>query len=77
MSNKSVGKLHSWQLLLLILFPVLTAVVCLSIGRMNVPVGDVFSILWNGMLGKQENTTAAAAILSARLPRVLTAAPMS
>ena len=73
MNNKSVGKLHIWQLLLLILFPILTAVVCLSIGRMNVPVKDVFAILWNGMLGKQENTTAAAAILSARLPRVLTA----
>ena len=41
MRTGSVGKLHIWQLVLLILFPILTGILCLQIGRMSVPIGDV------------------------------------
>ncbi|MBR5738484.1 MAG: iron ABC transporter permease [Lachnospiraceae bacterium] len=40
---------------------------------MSVPFDQVLSILWNGVFGKQENSTAVSAVLSSRLPRVLTA----
>lgn len=67
------GKLNIIQVLLLILLPIAVSFVALMIGRMNIPLRDVFSILFNGILGRQENTTAAAAVLNARLPRILTA----
>ena len=73
MNRKKAGKLNALQIIVLILIPILTAVICLSIGRMSIPLGDVFSILWKAMFGTVEKSTATSAVLSARLPRVLTA----
>ena len=39
------GSLRLWQLVVFLIAPVLCALVCLCIGRMNVPVRDLVSLL--------------------------------
>ena len=64
------GRLHPAQLAAFILAPVLCALVCLCVGRMNVPVRDLFASLGGADIGRQK----AAVLWSMRLPRVLLAA---
>ena len=64
------GILRLWQLVVFLIAPVLCALVCLCIGRMNVPVRDLVSLL----LGREVGAQARAVLWSMRLPRVLLAA---
>lgn len=64
------GSLRLWQLVVFLIAPVLCALVCLCIGRMNVPVRDLVSLL----LGREVGAQARAVLWSMRLPRVLLAA---
>ena len=63
------GSLRLWQQVVFLIAPVLCALVCLCIGRMNVPVRDLVSLL----LGREVGAQARAVLWSMRLPRVLLA----
>ena len=58
------GSLRLWQLVVFLIAPVLCALVCLCIGRMNVPVRDLVSLL----LGREVGAQARAVLWSMRLP---------
>ena len=45
------GSLRLWQLVVFLIAPVLCALVCLCIGRMNVPVRDLVSLLLGREVG--------------------------
>ena len=68
--NAIPGTLRPAQLAIFLIAPVLCALVCLCIGRMNVPVRDLVSLL----LGREVGAQARAVLWSMRLPRVLLAA---
>lgn len=62
-------KINIWSALLLILLPLLTALVCLCIGRMKITPGDVFMSLFGHDIGKMKYSV----IWRQRFPRILTA----
>ena len=64
-NSRFPGSLRLWQLVVFLIAPVLCALVCLCIGRMNVPVRDLVSLL----LGREVGAQARAVLWSMRLPR--------
>ncbi len=68
--NAIPGKLRPAQLAMFLAAPVLCALVCLCVGRMNVPVKDLIAALRGHDIGRQKDTV----LWSMRLPRVLLAA---
>ena len=68
--NAIPGTLRPAQLAIFLIAPVLCALVCLCVGRMNVPVKDLIAALRGHDIGRQKDTV----LWSMRLPRVLLAA---
>ena len=68
--NAIPGTLRPAQLAIFLIAPVLCALVCLCVGRMNVPVKDLIAALRGHDIGRQKETV----LWSMRLPRVLLAA---
>ena len=68
--NAIPGTLRPAQLAIFLIAPVLCALVCLCVGRMNVPVKDLIAALQGHDIGRQKDTV----LWSMRLPRVLLAA---
>jgi iron complex transport system permease protein len=76
--GQSVGQQQGRRIVASLLLPALTLavmVVSIAFGSVKVPIGDVFTVLWNALLGNpQPDGIAVPIILSTRLPRVLCAA---
>jgi iron complex transport system permease protein len=64
------GKMSILQILALIVIPIFCGLVCLCLGRMRVPPGEMLRSLFGGDIGAQE----ASVLWSMRLPRILLAA---
>ncbi len=58
---------------LMLLLPIVTTLICLCVGRMSVPVGDVAAALLNSFAGGQGGGTNYAIVINIRLPRILMA----
>ena len=55
-------------------FPLVTALICLCFGRMNVPVGEVLTALRTALTGEStSNVQNYSIVINLRLPRILTA----
>jgi iron complex transport system permease protein len=56
----------------LVILPVLTALVCIGIGRYSISVADSFKVLWGGLTGAAEviSPQADSVIFNIRLPRI-------
>ena len=59
--------------LIMLLLPVATAIVCLCFGRMNVPVGEVFAAFRAAFTGNVANVQNYSIVMNLRLPRILMA----
>ena len=64
------GKLRTGWCILLILLPFVTGLVCLGIGRIYIPVYDIFAAFFGGTVSNMTRMT----IWNLRLPRLLLAA---
>ena len=70
MRQKIPGQLSAWQAALFIALPVVCGMLCLSVGRMSIPVDEIFASLAGEDIGRQHY----AVLWSMRLPRLLLAA---
>ena len=64
------GRLRLWQILLLLLLPLVCGFVCLGIGRMQIPYGDIVRAMTGQKLGRLQDSV----LWVQRMPRILTAA---
>jgi len=71
--RKKVGKLSFWWILVLIVAPLLVGFFCICIGRMELSVGTVFSIVKDAVFGTVDKTTQTSTVLNIRIPRILLA----
>ncbi len=61
-----------WEYLLFTIITVLTMLLCICVGSVNIPLRETADVLWRQLLGRaQNNTMASNIILPVRLPRVL------
>ena len=68
------GRFTPLALLLMLALPLVTSVVCLCFGRMNVPVGEVLTALRTALTGEStSNVQNYSIVINLRLPRILTA----
>ena len=65
--------LHPLILLGFAVITVLTLILCVCVGSVNIPFADTALVLWKGLSGQEipKDITAGSIILSVRLPRVL------
>lgn len=74
MKREKTGRLSVLWIIILIILPVLTALLCLLIGRMPLTVKDLITAFSDQFSGKKpENALTYATIFSIRLPRILLA----
>ncbi len=72
--RQKIGRLSLKGAVFLILFPLVTAVLALGIGRMSITPAETVKTLWLGLTGQiEKSTTVTVTILKIRLPRVLLA----
>jgi len=71
--KRSGEGLHPLVFLCFVIITVLTLILCVCIGSVNVPFADTALVLWKGISGQEipKDITAGSIILSVRLPRVL------
>ncbi len=68
------GRFTPLALLLMLALPLVTSVVCLCFGRMNVPVGEVLTALRTALTGEStSNVQNYSIVINLRLPRILMA----
>lgn len=68
------GRFTPLALLLMLALPLVTSVVCLCFGRMNVPVGEVLAALRTALTGgSAANVQNYSIVINLRLPRILMA----
>ena len=68
------GRFTPLALLLMLALPLVTSVVCLCFGRMNVPVGEVLTALRTALTGgSAANVQNYSIVINLRLPRILMA----
>ncbi len=71
--RKQTGRLGVPAILILIALPVLTGLVCLCIGRVELGMRQVMDMLKLAVSGQAEDTIPYATVVQVRLPRILTA----
>lgn len=62
-----------WAVLIMILLPIVTALICLCIGRMMIPVTDVIKVLKDAILYGIKDSQNYSIIVNLRAPRILMA----
>ena len=68
------GRFTPLAVVLMFAFPLVTALICLCFGRMNVPVGEVLTALRTALTGgSTSNVQNYSIVINLRLPRILTA----
>ena len=67
------GKFTKTAVILMMLLPMLTVVICLCLGRMNVPAGDVFAALGEALSSGEGTSGNYSIVVNLRLPRILMA----
>ena len=68
------GRFTPLAVVLMFTFPLVTALICLCFGRMNVPVGEVLTALRTALTGEStSNVQNYSIVINLRLPRILTA----
>ncbi|MCM1226978.1 MAG: iron ABC transporter permease [Clostridium sp.] len=67
------GKFTVTTIAVMVILPIITALICICLGRMNVPISDVFSAICDFITGKDSNTQNYSIIINLRLPRILMA----
>lgn len=68
------GRFTPLTVVLMFAFPLVTALICLCFGRMNVPVGEVLTALRTALTGEStSNVQNYSIVINLRLPRILTA----
>lgn len=67
------GRFTPAAIILMIIIPVVTALVCMCAGRMQVPVSDVIASVIAIFTGKKDNIQNYSIIVNLRLPRILMA----
>ena len=68
------GRFTPLAVVLMFALPLVTALICLCFGRMNVPVGEVLSALRTALTGEStSNVQNYSIVINLRLPRILTA----
>lgn len=70
MKSSFAKKMNIWGILALVILPVLTALICLCIGRMHITPAEVLASLFGHDLGRLKESV----LWVQRLPRILTAA---
>ena len=70
---KDRGKIKKLAVPIPALFTLAVLVLCVCVGSVYIPVGKVFSTVWNGILGRPQTGAAVSIILRVRLPRALCA----
>ena len=67
------GHFTPLAILLMILLPLVTALICICLGRMNVPVGDVITVFRDVFTGNEGHAQNYSIVINLRLPRILMA----
>ena len=68
------GRFTPLAVVLMFALPLVTALICLCFGRMNVPVGEVLTALRTALTGEStSNVQNYSIVINLRLPRILTA----
>ena len=67
------GHFTPLAILLMILLPLVTALICICLGRMNVPVGDVIAVFRDVLTGNEGHAQNYSIVINLRLPRILMA----
>ena len=68
------GRFTPLAVVLMFAFPLVTALICLCFGRMNVPVGEVLTALRTALTGEStSNVQNYSIVINLRLPRILMA----
>ena len=67
------GRFTPLAILLMILLPLVTALICICLGRMNVPVGDVIAVFRDALMGNEGHAQNYSIVINLRLPRILMA----
>ena len=67
------GHFTPLAILLMILLPLVTALICICLGRMNVPVGDVIAVFRDVFTGNEGHAQNYSIVINLRLPRILMA----
>lgn len=68
------GRFTPLAVVLMFAFPLVTALICLCFGRMNVPVGEVLTALRTALTGENtSNVQNYSIVINLRLPRILMA----
>lgn len=65
------GHFTPLAILLMILLPLVTALICICLGRMNVPVGDVIAVFRDVLTGNEGHAQNYSIVINLRLPRIL------
>ncbi len=72
MFNES-GNIKKSITLLLIILPIITAFVCLSFGRMNLPIKDILNLFLDFIKAREIDSTLYAVVMNIRLLRIILA----
>lgn len=67
------GHFTPLAILLMILLPLVTALICICLGRMNVPIGDVIAVFRDVLTGNEGHAQNYSIVINLRLPRILMA----
>ena len=67
------GHFTPLAILFMILLPLVTALICICLGRMNVPVGDVIAVFRDVLTGNEGHAQNYSMVINLRLPRILMA----
>ena len=67
------GRFTALSVALMFLLPIATALICLCVGRMSVPLGDVFRAIRSLFTGETTGVQNYSIIVNLRLPRILIA----
>lgn len=67
------GKFTLQAVILMIIIPLITAIICICAGRMNVPVRDVIKAIASVFTGEKDDIKNYSIIINLRLPRIIMA----
>ena len=67
------GRFSPLAIILMLVLPIVTALLCLCFGRMNVPVGEVLAVLKAAAAGQADKGQNYSIVMNLRLPRILMA----
>lgn len=67
------GHFRPVSILIMFLLPVITAIFCIGIGRLSIPLGEIFEILFSFFQGKVLDETNYTVLINLRIPRIIMA----